>query len=489
MKRLSAPLVALLAAIALPVRAQDLGRRIARLPAGEIRMTFAARPGVCGDGRTTIGDASAPGGMAVYWYGGEGWSDARGGDLRRGCVPGAVRVRLLKTSGAITDVRVYVGGEWQGPGENLGTVSTADAVTYLLGLARNAPQRASGTALLAVTLADSVQLTSRLTVLARDRTLGAYVRERALHWLPDVAEREGVIEQADRAARDIVVDAGDATSVRDRAIRALSAGDATDAFLRDQFSRLGVASLQDRVIRRLGESPTATNVAWLRARALDADAPLSLRDRALRVLGDDLGERDLLQQIYSTLTPVELSERVIRLVGEAGDSASDRWLRSIVENPQEPRELRDRALRVLGEQGSDRFLRETYPRLDDPTLKDRVLRMVAENGDQDGLAWLQTIARDESQSADLRDRALRSWAEAGATTADLVKLYDGVNTSALRQRIIRLLAERGDDAAVDKLIAVARSDPDESLRRFAMRRLAETGNPKAKQFMEEAVRR
>jgi hypothetical protein len=489
MRRLSAPLVALLAASAFPLRAQDLGSRIARLPAGEIRMTFAARPGVCGDGRTVVGDASAPGGMAVYWYGGEGWSDAGGGDFRRGCVPGAVRVRLLKASGAITDVRAYVGGEWRGPGEDLGTVSTAAAVTYLLGLARNAPQRASGTALLAATLADSVQLTGRLTVLARDRTLGAYVRERALRWLTDVAEREGAIEQADRAARDIVLDAGDITSVRDRAIRALSTGEATDSFLRDQFPRLGVASLQDRVVRRLGESPTAANVAWLRTKALDAGAPLSLRDRALRVLGEDLGERDLLQQIYPTLIPLELRERVIRLVGEEGDPASDRWLRSIVENPQERRDLRDRALRVLAESGSDAYLRETYPHLDDPTLKDRILRLVAENGDQDGLAWLQTIARDESQSVDLRDRALRSWAEAGAATADLVRLYDGIGTGGLRQRIIRLLAEKGDDAAVDKLIAVARSDPDESLRRFAMRRLAETGNPKARQFVEETVKR
>lgn len=489
MRHLSTTLVVLLAASALSARAQDLSGRIARLPAGEIRMTFAARPGVCGDGRTLIGDASAPGGMAVYWYGGEGWSDAGGGDLRRACVPGAVRVRLIKTSGAITDVRAYVGGEWQGPGGDLGAVPTTDAVTYLLDLARNAPQRASGTAFLAATLADSVQITGRLIVLARDRTLGAYVRERALRWLPDVAEREGTIEQADRAVQDIVVDVGDVASVRDRAIRALSGGEVTDAFLRDQFSRLGVSSLQDRVIRRLGESPTASNVAWLRARALDDGTPLSLRDRALRVLGDDLGERELLQRLYPAITPVELRERVIRLVGEIGNDASNRWLRSVVENPQERTELRERALRVLAESGSDAYLRETYPRLDDPTLKDRIVRLVAEDGNQEGLAWLQTVTRDESQSTDLRDRALRSWAEAGAATADLVKLYDGIGAHALRQRIIRLLAERGDDAAVDKLIAVARSDADESLRRFAMRRLAETGNPKAKQFMEETVRR
>jgi HEAT repeat protein len=230
-------------------------------------------------------------------------------------------------------------------------------------------------------------------------------------------------------------------------------------------------------------------VAWLRARALDDGTPLSLRDRALRVLGDDLGERELLQRLYPAITPVELRERVIRLVGEIGNDASNRWLRSVVENPQERTELRERALRVLAESGSDAYLRETYPRLDDPTLKDRIVRLVAEDGNQEGLAWLQTVTRDESQSTDLRDRALRSWAEAGAATADLVKLYDGIGAHALRQRIIRLLAERGDDAAVDKLIAVARSDADESLRRFAMRRLAETGNPKAKQFMEETVRR
>lgn len=489
MRHLSATLSALLACAVAPLGAQGIADRVARLPAGEIRMTFAARSGVCGDGQSFIGDAAAPEGMSVYWYGGEGYGSGVSTDWRGACAPGPVRVRLLKAGDVVTDVRVFVGGAWRGPGQDLGTVGTADAVAYLLGLARTAPQRAGGAALLAANLADSVALTAPLLAMARDRTLQNGARERALRWLPDVADREGSTETADRAARDIMADATDLPSVRDRAIRALSPGETTDAFLRDQYPKLGPAALRDRVLRQLGESAGAANVTWLRGRAMDVSEPLEIRDRALRVLGGDLGQQALLRQIYPGLAPVELKDRVIRMVGEEGGEEGDRWLRGIVENPQEPASLRDRALRMLGEHGSVAFIRALYPRLGDQDLKERALRLAAESGDQESVAWLLTVTRDESQSVDLRDRALRSWAEAGGGTAELVKLYDDVGTSALRQRLIRLLAERADDVAIDKLIAVARTDPDEGLRRFAVRRLAETGSPKAKQFIEETVKR
>jgi HEAT repeat protein len=192
---------------------------------------------------------------------------------------------------------------------------------------------------------------------------------------------------------------------------------------------------------------------------VDAAELPSLRDRAIRVLGEDVGEYEMVRQLYATLSPIELRDRVIRVVGDGGGAAAEAWLKAIVENGQEQAALRDRAMRVLAEQGRQR-----------------------------SLTWLLAIARDESQNAELRDRAVRLWAEAGASTADLTSLYDATKTAAIRQRLIRLLAERSDDAAIEKLIAVAKGDPDESLRRQAVRRLAESGDPRAKQFLEEAVR-
>jgi len=45
-----------------------------------------------------------------------------------------------------------------------------------------------------------------------------------------------------------------------------------------------------------------------------------------------------------------------------------------------------------------------------------------------------------------------------------------VTSTAIKQRLIRVFAERKDDAAADKLSAIAGSDPDPALRGEAARR-------------------
>jgi hypothetical protein len=71
-------------------------------------------------------------------------------------------------------------------------------------------------------------------------------------------------------------------------------------------------------------------------------------------------------------------------------------------------------------------------------------------------------------------------AESGTRTADLAGLYDTIADRELRVRLIKLLGERGDRAARDKLAAIARNDPDQDLRRQALKRLAETGDPRGR---------
>jgi HEAT repeat protein len=90
------------------------------------------------------------------------------------------------------------------------------------------------------------------------------------------------------------------------------------------------------------------------------------------------------------------------------------------------------------------------------------------------MRWLAGIARDSTENSSLRDRAVRSLAEAGAPTAELVALYDAIPDRGVRERLVSLLSERGDRTARDKLRAIATDDPDEGLRQRAVRKLAES---------------
>jgi hypothetical protein len=69
----------------------------------------------------------------------------------------------------------------------------------------------------------------------------------------------------------------------------------------------------------------------------------------------------------------------------------------------------------------------------------------------------------------MRDRAVRSLAERGAPSSELAGLYDRVASTAVKQRLIRILADRRDDAAREKLASIAEGDADPGLRRSAER--------------------
>ena len=313
------------------------------------------------------------------------------------------------------------------PGTDLGPVGSAEAALWLLDLAESATaDDVTSRAFFAAALADSARLTERLVRIARNRARRAYVRERAVRWLSEVADREGSTAAADAALQAIVGDEDDGRAVRERAIRDLRQTPENEAFLRRAYGRLSDTSLKERAIRRLGKSWSAENTRWIRSVALDAREGLTLRERAIRVLGE-LDQHDQLIALYAELTDVTLRERVIRLVGEQGDPA--------------------------------------------------------------GLRWLRTIVEDGTEHSALRERAVRLFAESGGSTDELIGLYDTARSRSLQERLVRLLAERGDDDAVDKLIAIARSDPDGDLRRLAVRRLSESGHPKARSFLQETVRR
>ena len=230
--------------------------------------------------------------------------------------------------------------------------------------------------------------------------------------------------------------------------------------------------LRERVVRVVAESGTKEDVDWIRGIALDTAERTSIRERAVRELAEDSDSRTL-RELFDKLDDPSLEERVVRVMAEIGDAESKRWLRDLVANGTQSVTLRDRAIRSLAEQGDVAYLRSAYRTLNDDALRERVLRSVAEAGGADAMTWLAGIVRDTKEGTSLRERAVRSLAESGAPTSELVSLYDAVPDHTVRERLVNLLAERGDRAARDKLRTIATDDPDEGLRQRAVRKLAE----------------
>ena len=467
---------ALVALFFLPPAVQqgDLARRITSAPDGLVKMRYAARPGICGDGRTFIADnTNGSRGYDVWFAEGMNFTNASG-NFTSNCAEGPVRLMLVVRDHRVIAVQPFVGpssAATERSGTDLGVVSTADISRYLLDFAATGREDDARNAMLAASIADSVRIAGRLASMARNKSLITSVREGALKWVGRVGRRENDTD-AIRVARTIAEDKDDDVSVRERAIRVIGDDENDAAFLRSLYTRLDEATLRERIVRVVAENGTRSDMDWIRGIAMNKTERVAIRERAVRVLAD-AGDSRSLRQLYDQLDEPSLRERVIRVMADVGDGDSKRWLREIVERSGESATVRERAIRSLAEAGDISYLQTAYKSLNDDGLRERVIRSVAEAGGADATAWLRAIVRDSREQSSLRERAVRSMADGGAPTSELVALYDSVSDRVVRDRLVNLLADRGDKTAREKLRSIATDDPDEDLRRRATRKLSE----------------
>lgn len=184
-------------------RAQEAGsleHRIDSAPDGSIRFHFAAREGVCGNGRSI---------------------DMRESDDHgdRWCEPGPVWVEIEKSGGRVADFDMWVGRPHTArhdPRTELGEISPDDASAWLLALARRSDGDVGEDAVGAASLAADVVIWPDLLDMARDESLETDTRESAIFWLGQLAG-----EKAASGLEDIVASDGD-TEVKEMALFALS---------------------------------------------------------------------------------------------------------------------------------------------------------------------------------------------------------------------------------------------------------------------------
>jgi hypothetical protein len=201
-----------------PSPAQSLASRIRNARDGEVRMAFAAREGICGDGRTYIRDRSRGEGNYMMTHGswsGKGWRN-------RPCEEGPVRVALKVRDGEVRSARTYVGGDWpdnpsSGTVTDLGTLGARSAASGLIDLARTTPARGGEDVIFPATIADSFVAWQPLLALAKDKSVHRSSRKQAVFWVSQAAG-----DKAAEGLGDLVVDDEEDRDVREQAVFALS---------------------------------------------------------------------------------------------------------------------------------------------------------------------------------------------------------------------------------------------------------------------------
>lgn len=108
--------------------------------------------------------------------------------------------------------------------------------------------------------------------------------------------------------------------------------------------------------------------------------------------------------------------------------------------------------------------------------------------DDRGPAFSQII-RDDDATLEARKQALFWLGQTSTSTQDLLSLDGGLKNEGLREQYTFVLSQRRDDASLDKLMDIARRDPDIEIRKRALFWLGQSHDPKAIQFFKDILRR
>ncbi len=135
------------------------------------------------------------------------------------------------------------------------------------------------------------------------------------------------------------------------------------------------------------------------------------------------------------------------------------------------------------------FLRTVYDRSSDREIKTAALEAVA--GSNSGAAdqWVMGIVRNSKEDIRYRRSALLRLRRADVPIEELGKLYDTLDERELRSSLVSILGAREEPAATDKLIEIAKSGTDPSIRRMAINILAKKNDPRTTRLLLELVER
>jgi HEAT repeat protein len=389
-----------------------------------VRVTFASRPGTCGNGRDMIGYRKA-----LFADNFQSIGDWNAPD----CVPGPLRVAITKTDGRVTRVRTTVGSAFPQTGEritDLGMVSPIEASAYFFSLVPQIEQTATGDKsrfLLPAVLANAGDVIPQLTSLARDEARATDTRRQAIHWL-------GLLGDA-RVIPTLVTFARNDVEEGKRGKKDLG-----------QTAMAALASLDDNIgVPSLIELARAPSVATRRAAVF-----------WLGQTGDSRALAMLHTVIENQAESDEVRAHAVFSLGQAAD--------------KDPSQLR--------------YLQSIYPRAS-TAMREQIFLSMSQKGGSD---WLLSKARDANESTETRRKALFWAGQSPETdTRDLAAVYRSATDESLKEHAIFVLSQRQDEAALNELMRIAQSDSDRRMRAKALFWLGQKDDPRAAKLIADKI--
>lgn len=223
------------------------------------------------------------------------------------------------------------------------------------------------------------------------------------------------------------------------------------------------------------------------------DPSAEVRGQAVFWLSQTGTERslDAIAQILRTTNDPEVQEKAVFALSQHRSPRAAQLLREYAEREGAPQEVREKAIFWIGQHASAEnatYLRGLFGRVRDEELKKKVLFSLSQMRGQGNERWLLNVAQDANQSVEVRKQALFWASQSGVALSEIVGLYDRIRDDDLREHLIFVLSQRmREQAAMDKIIDIARHDANPRMREKALFWLGQSRDPRAAQVLREVI--
>jgi hypothetical protein len=367
--------------------AQSLESRVNSAPDGRVQFNFAARAGVCGNGRSYIQTGPNDGTRAID-----------------PCVNGPVRVVIDRADKLPLSVQTYVG-----PADStlrgvtdLGRVRAQDAADYLLSMAGRIEGRAGREAIMPALLADSANTAATLVAIARNTALPRETRRSALNYMGRSTDgMQSIPSSVTDPILAIARDETDNQSVRQGALSVLGRlehGSGIPPLI--QLSQQTQSNwLAKESMQTLANSGDPRARVYLRTAVRRTDLPDEVLTVALRSLGQQYAtaqDAALLRELYPTLKSDRSREAIFQALTDIGGSENTRWLIALSSNGNEPLTMRRRAMDAAARAGASiGDMVHLYDTTTDPGMKQTLIGIYIRNGERTAVDKLLSIVKGE----------------------------------------------------------------------------------------------
>jgi HEAT repeat protein len=369
----------------------------------------------------------------------------------------------------------------------LGRANNEESLNYLKALSAAAPlDLLSERSVLGIALHDDSRVGGMLKTFVSSSP-NSRIRYSAVYWLGHVGGEQQFLATLVR---------NDAEDVKVRRAAAHSIGQGREkgmvALLQTLYGELKDAEIRRSVISAAGNSPDEQAAWTFLISVAKNDADPECRRTATRNISRFQRPEvvDELMKIYTNDSNAEVKKNALRALAETKNPRALSNLIQLARN--EPNaELRKQAIRVVGERGEEAVddLLRLYDSEQTPDLRRSILQSLSETKSARVEEKLFAVAQS-NDVMDVRRQAIRLLGERVSQKSLEFLGTTAQNNNAdteVQLQAVRAISERRQGEGVPILIKIARTHPNQSVKKQAIRSLGESGDPRAIEFFREVL--